>query len=104
MSDDTALRAELVKKARKAKVAVTPDMTVEELEEALVKAAMEAPEPETAPETTLAEGTVKCRVTKWGDQQIFTGKGDERYAKDDIIVLPISTARSLEDRRFVEIQ
>lgn len=104
MTDDTALRAELMKKAKKAKIAVTPDMTVEELEEALVQSAMETPEPETAPETTLAEGTVRCRVTKWGDGQVFTGTRDERYAKDDIIVLPISTAKTLEDRRFVEIQ
>lgn len=108
MSDDAALRAELVKKARRAKVPVTSDMTVEDIEEALAKAAIdaaeEAPEPETAPETTLEAGTVKCRVTKWGDGEIFTGNGNERFKKDDIIILPIATAKSLEDRRFVEIQ
>lgn len=104
MTDENpALRAELVKKAKKAKVAVTPDMTVEDLEKAIGDAAMEAPEPEVTEVTTIEAGTVKCRVTKVGDGQIFTGNGNERYSRNDIIVLPIKVAEDLEKRHFVEI-
>lgn len=103
MSDE-ALRAELAKKAKKAGIKVTADMTVEDLETAISEAAMLTPEPETAPETTMAAGTVKCRVTKAGDNQVFTGNGNERYKWNDMIVLPLSVAESLEKRFFVEIQ
>lgn len=107
MSDE-ALRAELAKKARKAGVKVTADMTAEQIEEAIAQAAIaateSAPEPETAPETTLAAGSVQCRVTKAGDGQVFTGNGDERYKWNDMIVLPRTVAEDLEKRHFVEIQ
>lgn len=104
MTDDAALRAELVKKAKKAGVKVTADMTVEQIETAISEAAMLTPEPETTPETTMAAGTVKCRVTKAGDGKVFTGNGNETYKWNDMIVLPLSVAESLETRHFVEIQ
>lgn len=107
MTDET-LRAELVKKAKKAGVKVTADMDASAIEEALAKAALDAiesaPEPEKAPETTLDAGSVRCRVTKAGDGKVFTGNGDERFAWNDMIVLPRSVAESLEKRYFVEIQ
>lgn len=108
MTDDAALRAELVKKAKKAGVKVTPEMDAAAIEEAISQAAIaateNAPEPETTPETTMAAGSVKCRVTKAGDGKVFTGNGNETYKWNDMIVLPLSVAESLETRHFVEIQ
>ena len=99
MSDE-ALRAELVKKAKKAGVKVTPEMDAAAIEEALALAAIaateSAPEPETTPETTMAAGTVKCRVTKAGDGKVFTGNGNETYKWNDMIVLPLRSLKALK--------
>lgn len=102
--ENPALRAELTKKARKANVRVTKEMSITDIEEALVEAALEAPEPETTEITTMAAGSVMCRVTKAGDGKVFTGNGSETYKWNDMVSLPKSVAEDLEKRHFVEIQ
>ena len=56
------------------------------------------------PPLTQPEGTLRCRVTKKGNNKIFTGKEEPKYFEwEEIIFLPPQSARQLEDRSFVEI-
>jgi len=64
----------------------------------------EEPAPEPAAPAEQPEGTLRCRVTKKGNDKIATGQRDPAYFSwEDIIFLPPEAARQLEDRAFVEI-
>lgn len=78
------------------------------------------PNAETKPEAELAPGHVWCRVTKYGDNKIFTGETDvtirghddfvegheifPRHRTGEIIHLPKRIAMAQEDLGNLEIQ
>lgn len=62
--------------------------------------------PEMPPVSTVtSEPTIPCKVTKFGDQKISTGRPapDDRYKWGDVVHFPISIAQGLEDKQYVEI-
>lgn len=119
---DADLKTQLIAKADKLGVKIDKRWSVERIEQTLADAAMvETPapaKPQVSPpsdpqpaqvvvaataEPVILDG-VKCRVTKAGDQKIFTGKADPlHYRWNEMIVLPRSVAEQLELRNFVEI-
>jgi hypothetical protein len=54
------------------------------------------------PRAVRTAATVMCRVTKAGDGQIFTGKDQERYKRNDVCEFPAETAAALEAKGWVE--
>jgi hypothetical protein len=98
MSDD--LRAELLKKAKKAKIDVGDDWTVDDLETALAVKALETEKP--APKGP-APGNVMVRITKAGSGLVADGKGGA-YLMDDVVELPLEVAQALELRHYAEIR
>lgn len=104
MSDE--LRAELVKKAKKAKIEVGDDWTVDDLETALAVKALETEKPEPAPKPAkpaVPAGWVTVRITKAGDGKVSDGKGGN-YAMDDMVPFPADVAAALEARHYAEIR
>lgn len=106
MSDE-ALRAELVKKAKKAKINVPDEWGVEEIETALGLKALEDAEsaPVAAAPPALPEGSVMVRITKAGQGKVYTGLSDgSTYNMDDMVALPLDIAEALEKRAYAEIR
>jgi len=114
MSDDQ-LRAELLKKAKKAKITVSDEWGVEEIETALGLKALEDEEakaaekpaeaaPEPAPPAGPPAGYVQVRITKHGDGKVFTGDGHATYSVDDMPYFPLDVAQALEARAYAEIR
>lgn len=66
-----------------------------------VSAATELPKAKRGPRKV--EGMVKVRITKAGDGKVFTGKGDETFARNDAPLLPKDVAEALEARGLAEI-
>lgn len=119
---DADLKAQMMEKADRLGVKYDKRWKAERIEAAIADAALadkaEPPKPQVSPPsdpqpapvvaTAIAEPViidgVKCRVTKAGDQKIFTGKADPlHYRWNEMIVLPRSVAEQLELRNFVEI-
>jgi hypothetical protein len=103
-NENPALRAELVKKAKKAGVAVTKDMTIDDLETAIGDAVLEAPEVEKVVVTDADTDVVTVRITKHGHGKVFKGNGRETYDMDEMVRLPRSVGLDLESRAFGEIR
>jgi hypothetical protein len=113
MSDDQ-LRAELLKKAKKAKITVLDEWGVEEIETALglkaledeeAKAAEKPVEPAPAAPAGPPAGYVQVRITKHGDGEVFTGAPDNAtYSVDDMPYFPLDVAQALEARAYAEIR
>lgn len=105
MSDE--LRAELLKKAKKAKIEVGDDWSVEDIETALAVKALETEKPEPAPKEpakpAVPAGWVMVRITKAGDGKVSDGKGGT-YAMDEMVQLPLGVAEALEKRAYAEIR
>jgi hypothetical protein len=114
MSDEQ-LRAELLKKAKRAKINVPDEWGVEEIETALGLKALEdeeakaaekpaeaAPVPAAAP--SAPAGYVQVRITKHGHGKVFTGDGHATYSVDDMPYFPADVAKALEDRAYAEIR